>query len=93
MDQLAFEQSCVRDGFEGLEEKQGTAGFISEMHTHPFSARIMITGGEFTITRDGGTEVFGAGGSFTMESGCEHAESFGADGATFLVARKHAAAS
>ena len=92
MDHSVFEQSCVRDGFDALEEKQGQPGFTSTMHTHPFTARIMVLSGEFSVTRDGGTEVYTSGGSFTMEAGCEHAESFGADGSTYLVARKHAGA-
>ena len=89
MDQSAFKQSCERDGFDAVEERQGKAGFTSQLHTHPFAARIMVLSGEFSLTRDGGTEVYNAGGSFTMASGCEHAESFGAEGATYLVARKH----
>ena len=89
MDQAAFELSCRSDGFEAVEKKQGTPGFTSDTHTHPFTARIMVLDGEFSITRNGATEVFNAGGSFTMESGCVHAEAFGADGSTYLVARKH----
>jgi len=89
MDHSAFAQSCAQDGFEAVEERQGKAGFTSKMHTHPFTARIMVLSGEFSLTRDGGTEVYTAGGSFTMQPGCEHAESFGAEGATYLVARKH----
>ncbi|MFT5175891.1 MAG: quercetin dioxygenase-like cupin family protein [Gammaproteobacteria bacterium] len=89
MDQSAFEQSCAQQGFEAVEERQGTPGFTSQMHSHPFTARIMVTGGEFTITRNGAAEVYTAGGNFTMDAGCEHAESFGVDGATFLAARKH----
>ena len=89
MDQSAFEQSCVRDGFAAVQEKQGQPGFTSDMHTHPFTARIMVLSGEFSVTRNGGTEVYTSGGSFTMDAGCEHAESFGVDGATWLVARKY----
>ena len=89
MDQSAFEQSCAQDGFAAVEEKQGQSEFTSNMHTHPFTARIMVLSGEFTVTRNDATEVYTPGGSFTMDSGCEHAESFGVDGATYLVARKH----
>lgn len=93
MDQSAFEQSCARDGFEAVEEGHGKPGFTSKMHTHPFTARIMVLSGEFRVSRNGGSEVYTAGGSFTMDCGCEHAESFGVDGSTYLVARKHESAS
>ena len=88
MDHSTFERACKNDGFETVEEKQGVPGFTSKMHTHPFTARILVLTGEFSVTRDGQTEVYHGGGTFTMESGCEHAESFGADGSTYLVARK-----
>ena len=89
MDQAAFRQLCEEEGFEPVMEREGEAGFTSKVHTHPFTARIMVLSGEFTLTREGKEEVYRAGGDFTMTPGCEHAESFGADGATFLVARKH----
>ena len=89
LDQSAFEQSCARGGFAAVEKKQGQPGFTSDIHTHPFTARIMVLSGEFSVTRNGGTEVYTSGGSFTMDVGCEHAESFGADGSTWLVARKY----
>ena len=89
MDQAAFKQLCEEEGFEPVMEREGEAGFTSNVHTHPFTARIMVLSGEFTLTREGKAEVYGAGGNFTMTPGCEHAESFGAEGATYLVARKH----
>ena len=92
MDPKAFSSACKRDGYDDVEQRQGTPGFTAKPHTHPFSVRGLVLDGEFRLTRNGETQVCRAGDSFSMESGCEHAESFGADGATYLVARKHDAA-
>ena len=92
MDHSAFETACKHDGFGAVEEKHGPAGFTSKPHTHPFAVRVLVLTGEFRLSRNDDTEVFHSGASFAMESGCEHAESFGEHGATYLVARKHDAA-
>ena len=87
-DNTAFENACKQAGFGEVEQKSGPANFNSKPHTHPFSVRGLILSGEFRLTRDGSTEVFLPGASFSMDAGCEHAESFGPTGATYLVARK-----
>jgi quercetin dioxygenase-like cupin family protein len=89
MDHSAFTTACKHDGYDDVEEKKGPAGFTTKPHTHPFSVRGLVLSGEFRLTRDGQMEVYHSGGSFSMEAGCEHAESFGDQGATYLVARKH----
>ena len=91
MDQDSFVAACRREGFGDVEEKTGQPGFTSKLHTHPFAVRAMVLTGEFSLTRNGATEVFRPGGTFVMDAGCEHAEAFGPDGSKYLVARKHAA--
>jgi hypothetical protein len=89
MDHTIFATACKNDGFGDMEEKSGMANFSSKPHTHPFAVRALILSGEFRLTRNGETEVFRPGASFSMQAGCEHAESYGPHGATYLVARKH----
>ena len=36
-------------------------GFTEELHAHDFDARIMVLGGEITLTRDDKAETFRAG--------------------------------
>jgi len=91
MDHHAFETACKHDGYSDVEEKHGPPGFTSQMHTHPFAVRALVLSGEFTLNRGGEAQAFHAGGTFSLEAGCEHAESFGPAGATYLVARKHPA--
>ena len=45
--------------------------------------------GVFTLTRDGKTDNYKPGETFTMERGCLHYESYGPEGAVVLVGRKH----
>lgn len=66
------------------------AGFASKPHTHPFAVRGLVLSGEFHLTRNGETEVLRSGATFSMPAHCEHAERFGPNGATYVVARKHA---
>ena len=57
---------------------------------HPFAARALVLSGEFPLTRDGQSEGFHPGATFTMDANCEHAEGAGPHGAACLVARKYA---
>jgi quercetin dioxygenase-like cupin family protein len=88
MDTSAFEASLREDGFGDAERKDGQPGFSCAPHTHPFDVRVLVLRGEFGLVRDGATQTFGAGDVFAMEAGCEHAESFGPQGASYLVGRK-----
>lgn len=90
MDHSTFKTACMHEGYADVEEKSGPADFTSKPHTHPFAVRALILSGEFRLTRDGRTEVFHPGATFSMEANCEHAEGFGPHGASYLVARKHA---
>jgi hypothetical protein len=90
MDHSTFETACKHDGYADIEEKNGPADFTAKPHTHPFAVRALILSGEFRLIRDGQTEVFHPGATFSMEADCEHAEAFGPHGASYLVARKHA---
>ena len=46
-------------------------------HMHGFDTKLMILGGEITITRDGKAETFYAGDCCAVPAGCCHAEHVG----------------
>jgi quercetin dioxygenase-like cupin family protein len=57
----AFESDLRREGFEVIHGGQ-KAGVTEDMHEHgDFDVRIMVLGGEITVTRDGRSEAFRAG--------------------------------
>lgn len=87
MDIETFKEDLIREGykprFASLPE-----GHIDPTHTHEFDARILVLGGEITITRDGKPEIFRAGDSCSVPAGCLHAENVGAEGVAYLAGRR-----
>lgn len=49
----------------------------------------MVLSGEMTVTANGSAHTCRAGDTFAMDPGCEHFEQYGAEGAVYLVGRKH----
>lgn len=88
MNAAAFEAALRADGFAEVETKTVKALPPSKLHTHPFDVRALVLDGEITITSEGADRVYRAGGVFTMAAGCEHAESYGANGLSYVVGRR-----
>lgn len=61
-------------------------------HTHDWDARIMVMGGEITLTRGGKAEAFHAGDSCVVAAGEVHAERVGPQGVAYVVGRRAAVA-
>jgi mannose-6-phosphate isomerase-like protein (cupin superfamily) len=86
----AFESDLRREGFEVIHGGQ-TAGFAEEMHAHDFDVRIMVLGGEITLTRDGKSDMFGAGDHCELPAGCQHTAKVGSEGVAYLVGKAYRA--
>jgi quercetin dioxygenase-like cupin family protein len=87
MDTQAFEAELRRDGYQEILTRSAKPG-PTPVHTHPFDARAMVIAGEMTVTWDGGTTTCKAGDTFQLEAGREHSETYGPQGATFVVGRR-----
>lgn len=91
MDHSEFEAELRRDGYQvfygGLQ-----AGMVNPDHAHDWDARVMVIGGEITLTRNGRTETFRVGGSCAVAAGEVHAESVGPQGVAFIAGRRNVAA-
>lgn len=48
MNETEFTRSCEVDGFK-VKRIDRSAGMSNEMHTHIFSAKLMVLKGEFTV--------------------------------------------
>jgi quercetin dioxygenase-like cupin family protein len=87
MNQSEFEADLKREGYEvfygGLR-----AGQANPDHTHDWDARVMVIGGEITITRDGKAEMFRVGDSCAVRAGETHAENVGAQGVAYISGRR-----
>lgn len=91
MDRLAFEAELRRDGYQVVHGGQ-RPGHEAPDHAHEFDARILVLGGEITLTRDGNAETFHAGDSCMVPAGTLHAEHVGSEGVAYLVGRRTPAA-
>src|SRR2546421_722433 len=89
MNQNEFEADLKGEGYEvfygGLRANQE-----NPEHGHPWHARVMVIGGDITITRDGRTETFHAGDSCMVSANCAHAEKVGPQGVAYIAGRKSA---
>ena len=91
MNQSEFEADLRREGYQifygGLQ-----AGMVNPVHTHDWDARVMVIGGEITLTRGGTAEIFRVGDSCAVAAGEVHAESVGPQGVAYIAGRRNAAA-
>jgi quercetin dioxygenase-like cupin family protein len=87
MNQSEFEADLKRDGYEvfygGL-----SAGHCNPDHSHGWHARVMVIGGEITITRNGKAEKFNVGDSCSVAAGELHAEQVGERGVAYIAGRR-----
>ena len=91
MNQSDFEADLRREGYQvfygGLK-----AGEVNTEHSHDWDARVMVIGGEITITRGGKAEMFRVGDSCVVATGEMHAEHVGPQGVAFIAGRRAATA-
>ena len=84
MNQSEFEADLKREGYEifftGLRANQQ-----KPEHGHTWDARVMVIGGEITITRDGKPETFRDGDSCAVAANYPHAERAGAQGVAYIL--------
>ncbi|MDQ6628073.1 MAG: AraC family ligand binding domain-containing protein [Pseudomonadota bacterium] len=88
----AFEKFAARAKTEGFDEviiREWTPNQVVAEHTHPFAAKALIVKGEMWLTVGDGTQHIGTGGSFALDPHVPHSERYGADGATYWVARRN----
>jgi quercetin dioxygenase-like cupin family protein len=89
LNQSEFEADLQREGYQvfygGLQ-----AGTVNADHSHDWDARVMVIGGEITLTRGGKAETFRAGDSCAVAVGEVHAEHVGPHGVAYIAGRRNA---
>ena len=87
MNQSDFEAELRREGYQifygGLK-----AGEANPEHAHDWDARVMVIGGEITLTSAGQAETFRAGDSCAVSAGEMHTEHVGPQGVAFVAGRR-----
>jgi len=82
----AFESDLRREGFDVVHGGQ-PANFVEALHAHDFDVRIMVLGGEITVTRDNKAETFQAGDHCEIPAGCQHTTKVGPEGVAYIVGK------
>lgn len=90
MERDDFLRRLSKEGFSEVVTVEREPNGSIDLHTHPFEAKALILKGEIRL-RVGETEqVFRAGDVFHLRENEPHWESYGAEGVSYLVGRKHA---
>jgi quercetin dioxygenase-like cupin family protein len=87
MDRAEFEADLHREGYK-ISYGGIKPGVMNPDHAHDFDARVMVLGGEITITRDGKAETFRPGDSCAVPAGCVHAEHVGPEGIAYIAGNR-----
>ena len=89
MDKSQFDSQLRSDGFSvvnvGLKPNA-----VAPNHCHDFDARLLVLGGEITITRDNNAVTFRTGECCEVPCGTMHAEHVGPEGVALLSGRRRA---
>ena len=87
MDRLEFEAELRREGYRVVNSSL-KPNMVDPNHCHDFDAKLLVLGGEITITRDNTPEAFRAGQSCEVPAGCMHAEHVGPEGVAYVAGRR-----
>jgi hypothetical protein len=85
-----FEAAARREGYDEVAERIWPANAVVATHEHPFAVKAIVVAGEMWLTHGGRTQHLRAGDRFELERSVPHAERYGAEGATYWAARRHA---
>jgi hypothetical protein len=84
-----FQQKSLAAGFDEVLERDWAPHTVLDTHTHPFSVQAVVTRGEMWLTLQGQTLHLLPGSTFALDREVLHDERYGAEGATYWVARKN----
>lgn len=80
----AFRTAALARGFDEVLERRWEPGAVVDTHSHPFDADALVVQGEMWL--DG--RHLRPGDGFVLARDVPHAERYGAEGATYWVARR-----
>ena len=85
-----FEAAARREGFDEVAERSWPANAVVETHAHPFAVKALVVAGEMWLSVGDSTRHLRPGDTFELAAAVPHAERYGAAGATYWAARRHA---
>jgi quercetin dioxygenase-like cupin family protein len=84
-----FEADARSQGFDEVLVREWAPLTVLDTHTHPFAVQAVVVAGEMWLTEGTQTRHLVAGDRFELARDVQHAESYGAAGATYWVARRN----
>lgn len=84
----AFKADALTAGFDEVLERHWPPHTVIEAHSHAFEVQAVVTQGEMWLTCEGSTRHLTPGANFSLAPDVSHAERYGAEGATYWVARR-----
>jgi hypothetical protein len=85
-----FEAAARHEGYDEVAERIWPANVVVETHEHPFAVKALVVAGEMWLTEGSTTRHLLPGDRFELARAAPHAERYGAEGATYWAARRHA---
>ena len=83
-----FKTVRLAEGFDEVTERVWAPNQVVPEHSHPFAVHALVTAGEMWLTIGDRAQQLVVGDEFHLARDEVHAERYGADGATYLAARK-----
>lgn len=84
-----FSRDAQARGFEEVLERVWAPDTVLDEHTHPFSVEAIVVQGQMWLTVAGLTRSLERGDRFQLDRDVPHSERYGAEGATYWVARRN----
>jgi quercetin dioxygenase-like cupin family protein len=83
-----FETDARARGFDEVVVREWQPNQVVDEHRHPFAADALVVRGEIWLTDAEGTRHLYPGDTFELAANVPHSERYGAQGATYWVARR-----
>jgi quercetin dioxygenase-like cupin family protein len=83
-----FAADARAQGFDEVAERRWPPHTVLDSHTHPFSVKAVVVQGEMWLTVGDQVRHLRPGDTFALDREVPHAERYGAEGATYWVARR-----
>ena len=87
MDKSEFESALRSEGYRVVNTSV-KPNLVVPNHCHDFDAKVLVLGGDITITRDNAPVTFRTGECFEVPTGCMHAEHVGPEGVALMSGRR-----
>ena len=86
-----YKTDALAQGFDEVIERRWDPNLALDTHAHPFALKALVVAGEMWLTVGDEVRHLSAGDSFAfaLQREVPHAERYGAEGATYWVARRH----